>query len=136
MGKPSTQLSVLLRALPALGCTGMSSGVTREHQGLLGFWLLNICLVKDARGPVYPYYHLLNPGGPMLMPAVHLQQMKRERRRLWKAHRGILWTSKAQVSLNWDRLQICARDQRRMSIGCLVLSHIILLYFLLFLVKK
>lgn len=37
---------------------------------------------------------------------------------------------------NWDRLQTCARDQGRMSTGCLVLSHIILLYFLLFLVNK
>lgn len=142
IGKPSSQLSVLLRALPALGCTGVSSCVTGEHHDLLGFWL-NICLIKDAWGPVYPYYHPLNPGlgtdMPMLMLAVlhqHLPQMKCERRRLWKGHRGILCTSKAQVSLNWDRLQTCARDQRRMSTGCFVLSHITLIYFLLFLVMK
>ena len=75
---------MLLRGLPALGCTGVFSCVTREHRSLLGFGL-NLHLIKDARGPVYPYYHLLNPElgteVPMLMPAVlhqHLQQMKRE----------------------------------------------------------
>lgn len=75
---------MLLRGLPALGCTGVSSRVTRECRNLLGF-RLNLCFVKDARGPVYPYYHLLNPElgteVPMLMPAVlhqHLQQTKCE----------------------------------------------------------
>lgn len=69
---------------PALGCTGVFSCVTREHRSLLGFGL-NLRSIKDARGPVYPYYHLLNPElgteVPMLMPAVlhqHLQQMKRK----------------------------------------------------------
>lgn len=75
---------MLLRGLPALGRTGVSSCVTREHCNLLGFWL-NLCLTKDARGPVYPYYHLLNPELgteiPMLMADVlhqHLQQTKCE----------------------------------------------------------
>lgn len=75
---------MLLRSLPALGCAGVPSRVTREHHNLLGFWL-NLCLIKDVRGPVYPYYRLLNPElgteVPMLMPAVlyqHVQQTKCE----------------------------------------------------------
>jgi len=81
---------MMLRSLPSLGCTGIASRVTREHYSWLNFQL-NPCLIKESRGPVYPYYCLLNPevgiAIPMLMSAAlhqHLQQMKHKGEDYWK----------------------------------------------------
>lgn len=98
--------------------------MTREHHNWLGFQL-NVCLTKNSRGPVYPFYCLLNPELdtkiPMLMLHQHFQQMRHEGGDCWK-DTVTSWVTITQGALSWNGLQNHTRDQSSMSAGCLGIS--------------